>query len=170
MTRKQLTTGIAVSVALVVIAFFFVLLNPLMLMQQENQQTSIDQQSATQQLVAQDEVVGTGAQAQAGSQVTVNYVGKLQDGTVFDSTSGKQPFQFTLGVGQVIPGWDQGLQGMKVGGKRLLIIPPSLAYGTQGVGPIPPNSTLIFEVTLVSVAQPQTGTGTGSSLGSPSAE
>lgn len=163
MTRKQLITGIAVTTALVVVAFFFTLLNPFMIAQQQGQQSAaVDGASSGQQLVVQDEVVGTGAMAQAGDTVSVNYTGKLQDGTVFDSSVGKQPIQFTLGIGRVIPGWDQGLQGMKVGGKRLLIIPPSLAYGSQGVGPIPPNATLIFEVSLVGVQQPST-TSSGSS-------
>jgi FKBP-type peptidyl-prolyl cis-trans isomerase FkpA len=151
MTRKQLTTGVAISVALVVIAFFFVLFNPLM-MAQQGQQAAVE--VTDRQLVVQDEVVGTGNTAQAGTIITVNYTGKLQDGSVFDSSIGREPYQFTLGMGQVIPGWDQGLQGMKVGGKRLLIVPASLAYGAQGNGPIPPNATLIFEVTLLSVAQP----------------
>ena len=105
-------------------------------------------------MVVQDEAVGTGELAQPGDMVTVNYTGKFQSGTVFDSSVGRAPFQFTLGTGQVIPGWDQGLQGMKVGGKRLLIIPPALAYGAQGKGPIPPNATLIFEVYLVKVVHP----------------
>ncbi len=151
MTRKQLTTGVAISAALVVIAFFFVLFNPLM-MAQQGQQAIVE--ATDRQLVVQDEAVGTGDTAQAGNVITVNYVGKLQDGTVFDTSIGREPYQFTLGMGQVIPGWDQGLQGMKVGGKRLLIVPPSLAYGAQGNGPIPANSTLIFEVTLLSVQQP----------------
>ncbi len=108
-------------------------------------------QANGQGLVVQDEIVGTGDVAQAGQTISVNYTGKLQNGTVFDTSIGRAPFQFTLGAGQVISGWDQGLQGMKVGGKRLLIIPPQLAYGSQAVGPIPANSTLIFEVDLLSV-------------------
>lgn len=108
-------------------------------------------------LVIQDETVGTGAAAQSGDTLTVNYTGKLDNGTIFDTSVGKTPFQFTLGAGQVIPGWDQGLQGMKVGGKRILIIPPEMAYGAQGIGPIPPNATLTFEVELLGVT-PATNT------------
>jgi FKBP-type peptidyl-prolyl cis-trans isomerase FkpA len=108
-------------------------------------------------LIIQDETVGTGAVAENGDVLTVNYVGTLTDGTKFDSSIDRgTPFQFTLGAGQVIQGWEQGFVGMKVGGKRKLIIPPSLAYGANQVGPIPPNSTLIFEVELLKV-QPPTG-------------
>jgi len=102
-----------------------------------------------------DTLVGTGATAADGMSVKVNYTGTLENGTVFDSSYGKQPFQFVLGQGQVIPGWDQGLQGMKVGGKRTLTIPSELGYGTQGAGAaIPPNSNLVFEVELLDVQQP----------------
>lgn len=106
-------------------------------------------------LVAQDEVVGTGADAQAGDTITVNYTGKFQNGTVFDTSVGKQPFTFTLGAGQVIQGWDLGVAGMKVGGKRLLIVGPSLGYGSQDYGPIPGNSTLVFEVELLKIEKSQ---------------
>lgn len=105
-------------------------------------------------LTAQDSVVGTGAEAVPGKTVTVNYTGMLPNGQVFDSTSAHgQPFSFTLGAGQVIKGWDQGIAGMKVGGKRRLIIPADLAYGAQGAGngAIPPNATLIFDVELLQV-------------------
>jgi FKBP-type peptidyl-prolyl cis-trans isomerase len=99
-----------------------------------------------------DLVVGEGAEAAPGNLVTVNYIGWLEDGTKFDASADHgKPYEFTLGAQQVIQGWDEGVQGMLVGGKRKLVIPPSLAYGTQGYGPIPPNATLTFEVELVDV-------------------
>ena len=100
----------------------------------------------------QDLVVGTGATAALGNVVTVHYTGMFTSGTVFDSSAGKAPIQFQLGVGQVIPGFEQGIVGMKVGGKRRITIPPSLGYGSAGRPPtIPGNSTLVFEVDLVSI-------------------
>jgi len=110
----------------------------------------------TIQLGVEDEVVGTGDVATAGKSVTVHYVGSLTNGTVFDASRkrGDQGFTFVLGAGQVIKGWDQGVAGMKVGGKRKLTIPPELAYGSQAVGGvIPANSTLIFEVELLKVGK-----------------
>jgi FKBP-type peptidyl-prolyl cis-trans isomerase len=95
---------------------------------------------------------GEGEEARPGDLLTVHYVGKLADGTVFDSSLQRgQPFQFVLGAGQVIAGWDQGVLGMREGGVRVLTIPPELAYGPQGQRPIPPNATLTFEVQLVAV-------------------
>ena len=108
----------------------------------------------TIQLDIEDEMVGTGDVATAGKSVTVHYVGSLTNGTVFDASRkrGDQVFTFVLGTGQVIKGWDEGVAGMKVGGKRKLTIPPELAYGSQAVGGvIPANSTLIFEVELLKV-------------------
>jgi len=110
-------------------------------------------ESMGNQLKIEDEVVGTGIEAVAGKVVTVNYSGTLTDGTKFDSSYDRnQPFTFNLGAGEVIKGWDQGVAGMKVGGKRTLTIPPELGYGAGGAGNlIPPNATLVFEVELLKV-------------------
>ena len=98
-------------------------------------------------------VVGTGAAAASGQKVSVHYTGWLTNGTKFDSSKDRnEAFQFGLGRGQVIRGWDEGVQGMKVGGKRKLTIPPELGYGARGAGGvIPPNDTLVFEVELLGV-------------------
>jgi FKBP-type peptidyl-prolyl cis-trans isomerase FkpA len=100
-----------------------------------------------------DEQVGTGAEAQPGKTAVVHYTGWLMDGTKFDSSRDRnQPFSFPLGAGRVIKGWDEGVAGMKVGGKRTLIVPPDLGYGARGAGGvIPPNATLKFEVELLDV-------------------
>jgi FKBP-type peptidyl-prolyl cis-trans isomerase FkpA len=100
-----------------------------------------------------DEQVGSGAVATPGKTAVVHYTGWLMDGTKFDSSHDRnQPFSFPLGGGQVIKGWDEGIAGMKVGGKRILIVPPALGYGTRGAGNvIPPNATLKFEVELLDV-------------------
>jgi FKBP-type peptidyl-prolyl cis-trans isomerase FkpA len=117
-------------------------------------------QSNITELVKQDDVAGTGNEAVAGRQVSVHYTGWLYDsakadhkGQKFDSSRDRnEPFAFRLGGGQVIQGWDQGVAGMKVGGKRTLTIPPQLGYGAQGAGGvIPPNATLLFEVELLDV-------------------
>jgi peptidylprolyl isomerase len=96
--------------------------------------------------------VGEGAVAENGSNVSVQYTGWLVDGTQFDTSVGRGPFTFRIGAGQVIPGWDEGVKGMRVGGKRKLTIPPDLGYGASGAGGvIPPGATLVFEVELLDV-------------------
>jgi FKBP-type peptidyl-prolyl cis-trans isomerase len=99
-----------------------------------------------------DTLVGTGEEAVAGKIVTVHYTGTLTDGTKFDSSIDRgQPFQFILGAGQVIQGWEQGFAGMKVGGKRSLVIPANMAYGDRAIGSIPAGSALLFDVELLAV-------------------
>ena len=164
---KPSHTAIAVTLALVVVIIFFVVpgLSPFGGSTPANEPAPITIEtnqtpSATMpsepitQLQVIDETVGTGATAAAGDSVTVNYVGALTNGTVFDASAnhGTAGFTFNLGAGQVIKGWDQGIVGMKEGGKRMLVIPASLAYGNQAVGDIiPANSALIFEVELLKV-------------------
>lgn len=100
-----------------------------------------------------DQVVGTGETAKAGQTVSVHYTGRLTNGKKFDSSVDRgQPFSFKLGIGQVIKGWDEGVQGMKIGGKRKLTIPSNLGYGASGAGGlIPPHATLVFDVELLGV-------------------
>ncbi len=169
---KPTQTGIAVALALAVIAMFFIFpgLSPFGQVTPSNDTsteiattttTTTTTQTATtmptgnaDQLQMTDETIGTGATAAAGDTVTVNYVGSLTDGTVFDASAnhGTTGFTFKLGAGQVIKGWDEGIVGMKEGGKRKLVIPAALAYGDQAIGNIiPANSTLVFEVELLKV-------------------
>ena len=105
-------------------------------------------------MIKEDLVIGHGATAEPGKDVVVHYVGRLVDGTQFDSSRARnEPLDFPLGAGHMIKGWEQGLPGMKVGGKRRLTIPPELAYGAEGRGDvIPANASLVFEVELLEVA------------------
>jgi peptidylprolyl isomerase/FKBP-type peptidyl-prolyl cis-trans isomerase FkpA len=114
---------------------------------------NINKKENMEELKIEDIKIGEGAEAVNGNTLTVNYSGTLVDGTKFDSSYDRnQPFSFVLGQGRVIKGWDMGLLGMKVGGKRKLTIPSELGYGTQGAGSdIPPNATLIFEIELLNV-------------------
>ena len=114
---------------------------------------SKEKQTMSNGLVIEDIKIGDGQEVEKFNIVTVNYTGLLEDGTKFDSSlnPGRTPFRFTVGAGQVIKGWDEGLMGMKVGGKRKLTIPPELGYGSRDDGPIPANSTLIFEIDLLGI-------------------
>ncbi|MDP2821181.1 MAG: FKBP-type peptidyl-prolyl cis-trans isomerase [Sulfuritalea sp.] len=111
----------------------------------------MSQMTTASGLVLEEVLVGEGAEACAGQMVTVHYTGWLTTGSKFDSSKDRNdPFQFALGGGQVIAGWDEGVQGMKIGGTRKLTIPPALGYGARGAGGvIPPNATLVFEVELL---------------------
>lgn len=165
-------TGIATALALAVVLFFFIfggfaLFTPAsapaeanITFDNDNDQTMTtpaNEGAAATNLEATDETVGTGATAEPGDTITVNYVGAFTNGTVFDASAnhGDQGFTFQLGAGKVIQGWDQGIVGMKEGGKRRLIVPSSLGYGPNDYGPIPGNSTLLFEVELVKVVKAQ---------------
>lgn len=162
---KITSTGVAVALA-VVVALGFLFFGPAIFTPfstQPNETTipvEVDLTSPTTmdtlptQLTIEDTTVGTGAEAVAGQTVTVHYVGMLPDGTVFDASRprGEEGFTFPLGAGMVIAGWDQGVAGMKEGGKRTLIIPSDMAYGDAGIpGVIPEKATLIFEVELLKV-------------------
>lgn len=165
--NKQVVIGIAVIVALVVVGFFawrFMGANNLESSMEEN--TTGQQQQATTTdanvvdlgggLFVRDITVGTGAEAVNGTRVYAKYVGRLTDGTVFDASelhaeTKDTGFSFVLGNDQVIQGWHKGILGMKVGGQRLIQVPPELAYGAQAYGPIPANSTLVFAIELVKV-------------------
>ena len=114
---------------------------------------SKEKQTMNNGLVIEDLKIGDGQEVEKFNIVTVNYTGLLEDGTKFDSSlnPGRTPFRFTVGAGQVIKGWDEGLMGMKIDGKRKLTIPPDLGYGSRDNGPIPANSTLTFEIDLLTI-------------------
>ena len=139
---------VAVIVAVFVVGFFFIFGQSLVSFFTHSKTSAMTQS----QLKAEDTLIGGGDVAEPGDRVTVNYVGHFVDGTVFDSSVVRnEPFQFVLGSGLVIKGWDEGVVGMRVGGKRTLTIPPELGYGSSANGPIPGNSTLVFDIELLKV-------------------
>ncbi len=126
--------------------------NPILFAMAEETQEGSNSRTTDSGLIIVDIVDGEGDEASSGKTVSVNYTGTLEDGTQFDTSIGRAPFSFPLGAGRVIKGWDEGVAGMKVGGKRKLTIPPELGYGSRGAGNvIPANATLIFEVELLKV-------------------
>ncbi len=150
---KKIAITIAVVIVFLVVGGTFInsVLGSINMNDQQTQSAAVDSTEIAG-LQSKDIIVGAGDEALPGKEVTVNYTGVFTDGTKFDSSLDRGvPFTFVLGSGLVIKGWDQGVEGMKVGGKRILIVPPELAYGDQAVGPIPANSTLIFEIELLGV-------------------
>ena len=149
---KIFLIGVSLVILLGVLGFVF---SPNKIPEEQNNQIEQKEETMTQsELQIEDTVVGDGKEAVAGKLISVHYTGTLLNGTKFDSSVDRgTPFEFILGAGQVIQGWDQGFNGMKVGGKRKLIIPPDLAYGPIARGLIPANSTLIFEVELLDVIE-----------------
>ena len=155
MKKLNLRQGIAVAASLAFLAYLLFsepLLNFFNLTMEQANTSQGPQNSVTIEEIS----LGTGVAAQVGDMVTAHYVGTLADGRVFDSSRDRgTPISFMLGVGQVIRGWDEGIAGMRVGGKRVLTITPDYGYGDRAIGTIPANSTLIFEVELLDVEKSQ---------------
>ena len=152
---KSFLLAIVISVLVLFVAslFIFHIADSWLPKKSSDSAKSMDSKTTTVKgLNIEDIKVGTGPAVKNGDTVVMQYTGTLPDGTKFDSSYDHgQPFETQIGVGQVIKGWDLGIIGMKVGGKRKLVIPPELGYGSQAVGNIPPNSTLIFEVELLKI-------------------
>ncbi len=151
---KNTTTIILVVVALVIVVVAILLLAGDKSSSNSKQPPASGAADTSNGLQMTDVTVGTGTEAAAGDTVTVSYVGSFPDGRVFDASANHGgSFSFVLGAGEVIKGWDEGVLGMKVGGERKLVVPPSLGYGASGTpgGPIPPNATLDFDIKLLNV-------------------
>lgn len=160
MSQKHIAIAVFLAIVVVALFFFFGLFGAGGLGGADSTLTSgpqaiLEELAATGAVASlriHDILVGDGKEAVAGADIVVHYTGVLPDGTVFDSSVNRgEPFVFTLGAGQVIQGWERGFAGMREGGRRLIAIPPELGYGSNAVGSIPPNSTLIFEVELLQV-------------------
>lgn len=157
MKKLNQNQAIAVFVALAILIIFpllsaqFSIVDSILGNDSSSDSVILDKDAVPQDIISQDIIVGAGAMAVPGKTLLVHYTGQLDDGTVFDTSRDKEPFMFILGAGQVIEGWDRGLEGMMVGGRRILIIPPEFGYGSGGIGPIPGDAILIFEVELVEV-------------------
>jgi peptidylprolyl isomerase len=158
LSRKK-KVGVFIAVAVSIAVFLFVSrnlfdsssINPITTINEEN---GLDIDFNAEGLIIKDLVEGSGTEAKKGDLLVVHYIGTLEDGTKFDSSRERNAvFEFSVGAGQVIKGWDLGLLGMKKGGIRILTIPPELGYGSSVAGPIPPNSTLIFEIQLLEIRE-----------------
>jgi FKBP-type peptidyl-prolyl cis-trans isomerase len=153
--KKYKTTMIITAILVGIVLAIFLVLNNQKSTSLKQSVSTVNSVTMPDGLEVKDVTVGRGAVAEVGDKVTVNYVGSFSNGNVFDASSNHSPngFTFTLGAGEVIKGWDEGVLGMRVGGERKLIVPPSLAYGSTGTpgGPIPPNATLYFDITLLNV-------------------
>lgn len=156
MKNKNIIISVILAVVVIVLVLIFAtgkgnsnpLATPMPTVQNQNIISHMDKQGVSIDVLQE----GTGVEAKAGDTATVNYVGTLEDGTKFDSSIDRGvPFSFKLGASEVIKGWDIGVAGMKVGGKVRLTIPPELGYGANAYGPIPANSTLVFEVELLKI-------------------
>jgi FKBP-type peptidyl-prolyl cis-trans isomerase len=149
MNSWQLKVGVAVAIIVAAVALVYFTTPP---GEGQGQSDNLTYTTTASGLKIGDIKIGDGQEAKTGDTVAVHYTGWLKNGTKFDSSLDRgKPFPFTLGAHNVIAGWDEGVVGMKVGGKRKLIIPPELAYGSQDKGKIPPNSELTFEVELLSI-------------------
>jgi len=155
--NKKFNKYIAVTIGVVVILFFVFITDMFGLFNNENNSGATPGQgyeSSPSGLKFQNTLIGEGLEAKEGMLATVNYVGSLKDGTVFDSSYERgEVFQFVIGAGQVIKGFEEGVAGMKVGGKRVVEIPPELGYSEQEIPGIPANSTLVFEIELMGVQE-----------------
>ncbi len=151
--QKSTIISILVAILIVMITIYYAFILDKDDMDDNIIYNKISYEKETTEELLQIEILkeGEGQQASTGDTLTVHYTGTLLGGYEFDSSVNRNPFSFILGVGQVIKGWDEGLQGMKIGEKRKLIIAPEMAYGERGQGIIPPNSTLVFEVELLEI-------------------